>query len=110
MTASKKGGDTALHAAAENGDLLAVKALLKAGADVNAADELYVIRCCSRCLRSSEQRLASAPLAQFDDFVTTAFLLCFVSFAPHSTCHREADPSALSAAISPLFFCSVSCA
>jgi len=29
------GGDTALHAASANGDVLAMEALVKAGADVN---------------------------------------------------------------------------
>ena len=34
LAAENKSGDSALHAAAENGDALAVQALLKAGADV----------------------------------------------------------------------------
>jgi ankyrin repeat protein len=34
-----RSGDSALHAAAENGDALAVQALLKAGADVKKLGE-----------------------------------------------------------------------
>ncbi len=40
-----RSGDSALHAAAKNGDLLSVEALVKAGADVNRENWYDGTRC-----------------------------------------------------------------